>query len=75
MWKFLATAAITACIETTWANDLQKVTFSAIGKARVGMSEREIDRASGAHLTHVEPDTEEKGCSTPRLAGYQTVQV
>jgi len=62
MLKFIALATLVATTGSALAASSQRVAFSSLGKARVGMTEQAIARALGAPLTHVDLDAEEEGC-------------
>ncbi|WP_150131960.1 hypothetical protein [Dokdonella koreensis] len=62
MFKFVVFAMMVTAMGSAFAASPQRVAFTSIGKARVGMSEQALVRALGAPLTHVAPEAEEEGC-------------
>lgn len=62
MFKLIALATMVIAMGSTLASSSQRVAFTSIGKARIGMSEQALARALGAPLTHVAPEAEEEGC-------------
>ena len=62
MFKFIALAIMVTAMGSVLAASPQRVAFTSVGKARIGMTERDLVRALGAPLTHVDPQAEEEGC-------------
>lgn len=62
MFKVMTLAALLSAVGPVLATEPQRVAFTSIGKARIGMSERTLVRALGAPLTHVAAEVEEEGC-------------
>jgi hypothetical protein len=62
MFKLIALAALAATQGPTSGADAQRLDFTSLGKARIGMSEQALAHALGAPLTHVAPEVETGGC-------------
>ena len=62
MFRFIALALSITAMGVALAAGPQRVTFTSVGKARIGMSEQTLVRALGAALFHVAPDAEEESC-------------
>lgn len=62
MFKLIALATMLSAMGSTLAASPQRVAFSSIGKARIGMSEQALVRALGGPLTDVSPEEKEEGC-------------
>lgn len=62
MFKFIALATMVTAMGPALSVSPQRVAFTSIGKARIGMNEQALVRALGAPLTHVAPEAEEEGC-------------
>jgi len=62
MFKLIALAIAITAVGSALATSPQRVAFTSIGKARIGMSERALSHALGAPLVHIAPEEEEEGC-------------
>ena len=62
MWKRFAFVAALSASQGVGAAEPLRVSFDALGALRIGMSEREVARASRGPLVHLAPEAEEAGC-------------
>lgn len=62
MWKSLALGALISATAAASAAGPDRVSFISLGKARIGMTERELSQAFGGPVVHDEPETQEDGC-------------
>ena len=70
MRKIIAAAILITATGAVSAAGSERVGFSSLGKARIGLSERALASVFGAPLVHTDPVAEEEGCyytSTPTL--------
>lgn len=62
MLKMIAAIALVVASGSILAADRERVGFSSLGKARIGLSEADLARAFGVPLIHIDPVAEEEGC-------------
>lgn len=62
MSKIIAAIVLVVVSGTVLAAGSDRVGFSSLGKARIGLGEADLARAIGTPLIHADPEAEEEGC-------------